>query len=110
MSGGALTDYNGHLTDMLDWAHRLERDNPLLAKQIRDLYVLLDRYDYYLSGDIGEEEIEEAWEKYRTKWIKMTTAKLSEKVLADVRAEVDAYLESIRTGHDPRPDWWRVVE
>ena len=107
MSGGALTDYNGHLSDMLDWAHRLERDNPLLAKQLRDLYVLLDRYDYYLSHDIGDEEIEAAWEKYRTKWLKMTS-KLSEQVIADAKAEVDAYLESIRTGHDTRPDWWRV--
>ena len=107
MGGGALTDYNGHLTDMLDWAHRLERDNPLLAKQLRDLYVLLDRYDYYLSHDIGDAEIEAAWEKYRTKWLKMTS-KLSEQVIADAKAEVDAYLESIRTGHDTRPDWWRV--
>ena len=108
MSGGALTDYCGGLTSMLDWAHKLERDNPLLAQQIRDLYVLLDAYDRYLSGDTGDERIEAAWGKYHEKWFKVTPEKLSEMILTDAKAEVDAYLESVRTGHDPRPPWWEV--
>ena len=108
MSGGVLTDYNYNLTSMLDWAHKLERDNPLLAKQIRDMYVLLDAYDRFLSGDTGDRDIEAAWENYCTRWLRITPDRLSKMFIADAKSEIDTYLESISTGHDPRPDWWRV--
>lgn len=77
MSGGALTDYGGSsLYAMEDWAMRLEKDNPLLAEQMRDMAKLLGRYDYYLSGDIGEEAIEKAWTAYRDKWLGMDPEEL----------------------------------
>ena len=73
-----MTNYCHNLYDMDLWASRLESENPLLAEQMHDLYRLLDRYDYYLSGDIGEDAIQEAWEEYRTKWIDMDTDKVVE--------------------------------
>ena len=74
MSGGALTDYGvNSLYSITNWAREIERENPLLAQQLRDLFDLLHAYDYYLSGDYGKVEIEKAWTKYREKWIKMDT-------------------------------------
>lgn len=45
---------------------------------MKDLYQLLDRYDYYLSGDIGQDEIKEAWTTFRSKWIEIDTNSITE--------------------------------
>lgn len=78
MSGGALTDYRHNLYQMDEWADKIERENPLLADQMRDMCKLLGRYDYYLSGDIGEDDIEKAWNEYREKWINIDTQAVEE--------------------------------
>lgn len=78
MSGGGLTDYSGGLYNLEEWARVMESYNPLLSKQMYDLYDLLNRYDYYLAGDIGKDAIAEAWEKYRSKWIDIDTEKVVE--------------------------------
>lgn len=68
MSGGGLDDdYRLYLLD--DWACTLDRMNPLLAKQLRDLRKLLHAYDYWLAGDYGTEEVEEAWKTYCDRWL-----------------------------------------
>ena len=61
-----------------------------------------------IDDSFWKERIEAAWGKYHEKWFKVTPEKLSEMILTDAKAEVDAYLESVRTGHDPRPPWWEV--
>ena len=100
MSGGVLTDYgSSSLSDMDDWAKMIEKDNPLLAEQMRDMCKLLGRYDCYLSGDIGEDDIEKAWSEYREKWIDIDTQAVEEtmyeKCLDMVHSMVKGY-----THHD----------
>ena len=57
MSGGVLTDYHHNLYLLEQWAGRIEPQNPLLAEQLYDLHKLLERYDCFLSDDIGEGRI-----------------------------------------------------
>lgn len=64
MSGGALTGYNYDLYRLKEWAKRIEDENPTLAAHLRAMHTVLDRYDYYMSGDIGEEDIHQAWRDY----------------------------------------------
>ena len=99
MSGGVLTDYRHNLYLLNEWAKRIESQNPLLAEQLYDLYELLDRYDYYLSDDIGDERIQEAWAKYRDKWLGIGSDKLREMVIAEAKARVDDYIQSVERGY-----------
>ena len=69
MSGGALTDYQHNLYLLDEWADGIEKYNPVLADNMHDLEKLLDRYDYWLSGDIGDEALGKAWAEYRDKWL-----------------------------------------
>lgn len=75
MSGGAF-DYKHFM--LWDWADIIEKQNPLLATQMRDLAELLNEYDLYICGDTGDERVESAWTKYRDKWIEMDTASIEE--------------------------------
>ena len=93
MSGGAF-DYNQYWLD--DWAKQIEPENPLLAEQMRDMCKLLNRYDYYLCGDIGEEEIEKAWTKYRDKWIKMDTERIETMMFEKCLEMVDSMIKGYR--------------
>lgn len=95
MSGGAF-DHRQYLLE--DWAREIEPENPLLAKQMYDLHKLLDRYDYYLSGDTGEEEIEKAWVKYRDKWIEMDTASIEEVMFEKCLEMVQSMINGYRKG------------
>lgn len=71
MSGGGLDDdYRLYLLD--DWAYTLNRENPLLSKQLHDLREVLHAYDYWLAGDYGTEEVEKAWKDYSDKWLSGT--------------------------------------
>lgn len=100
MSGGSLTDYEHDLFRMDDWAKKLETVNPLLADQMRDMMMLLDRYDYYLSGDIGEDGISKAWEAYRVKWIDIDTEKI-EKIMFEKCVEmIDSMIKGYRGNED----------
>lgn len=101
MSGGKLTDYQHDLYKLGDWADKLEKENPLLAQQMRDLLELLTAYDKYLSGDIDDKDIEGAWEKYRKKWIHMNDSTV-------VLTLFDACLELVNAavkGHDKPKEW-----
>ena len=101
MSGGALTDYGGGLYHLKEWSEKIRPVNPLLAEQLRDLYTLLDRYDYFLSGDIGEARLTEAWEAYSAKWLGITPEQMTETVVATARAEIEGYLQSLKLGYNP---------
>ena len=59
-------------------ANRLEHINPILAEQMHDLHKLVDRYDYYICGDCGEESIQKSWTEYRDKWINIDTEHVEE--------------------------------
>lgn len=91
MSGGGLTDRWGGLYPMLDWARTLDRYNPLLAEQLRDMYELLNRYDYYLAGDIGADDIKKAWDKYHNKWIKIDTEVMFERCLETLHEMINGH-------------------
>lgn len=95
MSGGHLTDYQHDLHRLNDWAEIIDKVNPLLALQMRDMCELLDRYDRYLSGDIGEDAIGKAWSEYRDKWIEMDTASIEdvmfEKCLETLHEMINGY-------------------
>ena len=108
MSGGALTNCEHNLFVLGDWADRVEAENPLLAEHMRDLYDLLYKYDYYMSGDIGKDEVFKAWEAFHTKWFCVPKDAMADHILSKVKAEADAYIDSIRLGYDPRPKWWEV--
>ena len=102
MSGGVLTDYgSSSISSIYDWARIIERENPLLAEQMRDLGELLGRYDYYLAGDIGEDSIQKAWEKYRTKWIEIDTEKVEQVMFEKCLDLVDGMIKGF-TKHE---DW-----
>lgn len=66
MSGGALTDYGyeGSISNLSQWAKAIRPHNPILADHMERLEHLLNRYDYYLSGDIGEDDIEKEWKQF----------------------------------------------
>lgn len=76
MSGGALTDYHYDIYKLNDWADALEKENRLLAENMRDMSTVLTAYDMYMSGDWGEERVEQEWEKYRSKWFHLTNEDL----------------------------------
>ena len=98
MSGGVL-EYTSHI---YDWVREIEKDNPLLAEQMRDLSTLLGRYDYYLAGDIGDEAISKAWETYRDKWIKMDTEKVRQVLFEKCMNLVDSTIK----GYSEHSEWW----
>lgn len=68
MSGGELTDYQHDLYRMCDWAEAVEGVNPTLATQLRDMCVVLYKYDKFLSGDSSEAVAVQAWDRYLDKW------------------------------------------
>lgn len=91
MSGGHLTDHYYNLGCLEDWATVIEREaNPLLAEQMRDLYNLLNLYDYYLSGDTDEDVIQSGWEAYRDKWFGMNKEELKQVMLDKCTAYCDS--------------------
>ena len=101
MSGGGLTGYEHDLYRLCDWANAVEKDNPLLAEQMRDMANLLGRYDYYLAGDIGNDAISKAWETYRSKWIQMDTEKVRQVLFEKCMDLVDSTIK----GYGQHPDW-----
>lgn len=96
MSGGDLTDYKHNLYDLMMWANKVEGENPLLAEQMRDLYRLLDRYDYYLSADIGKEDMQKAWSEYREKWMACDTDMVKAFLMKECEALVDSVVKGWR--------------
>lgn len=100
MSGGTLTDGTTSLYAMMRWAEAIEKDNPLLATQLRDLYSLLRSYDYYLSGDIGENAINEAWKQYCEKWIEMDSEHVEELLFDRCLYLVHSAIKGYRVNED----------
>lgn len=101
MSGGVLTRYTHDLYRLTEWANSVERENPLLAEMLRDMNHLLDRYDYYMSGDIGQDSIRKEWGDFRSKWMLRSESSWNKVVIDRAKAEIDGYLESIRLGYRP---------
>lgn len=92
MSGGTLTDDCCYpIFYIEEWAKRVEAENPMFAKLLREESVLLYAYDDYMSGDISKERIEKAWKEFSKRWFGNVDA-IAEDVLKRV-------LESMRTGH-----------
>lgn len=108
MSGGALTDDRYDLYRLDDWSNKVERENPLLAELMRDLGKVLHAYDYYLSGDTGEEAITKAWDKFRAKWIGVSEEEMTERVSRKAMEAAKRYVDSVTKGFDPTPKWWEV--
>ncbi len=96
MSGGTLTDYGStSLYAILEWARQIEPENPLFAELLRDEYLLLEKYDYYLSGDTSEDRVEEAWKEFSDRWLG-DVSKAAEAVLKRV---FDGMRKGVRDGH-----------
>ena len=105
MSGGTW-DYN----EWNDWglgrvAQSISKENPLFADVIRDVNRLIGRYDYYIAGDIGKEDIAEAWKGFREKWL---VGDVGDVVKDEVRKSVDSYLQRSQDGYGGSPRWWEV--
>ena len=82
MSGGTLTDSGcSPLYYILDWAKCIEPENPLLAEMLRDEYVMLEKYDYYMSGDSSKESAEKVWDEFSERWLKGNLNEAVETVL-----------------------------
>ena len=87
-----MTDYSSYpLFYIEEWAKRVELENPLLAKLLKEESALLYAYDDYMSGDTSEESVEKAWNEFSERWFGNVDA-IAEDVLRRV-------LESMRTGH-----------
>lgn len=100
MSGGALTDYgcDGSITDLSQWAKRIRPHNPILADHLERLERLLDRYDYYLSGDIGEEDIEKEWKGFLSFSINDEDS-MKASILKECENIIDTMLKGYREGY-----------
>ena len=86
-------------------ASRIEEENPLFGKLLMDVNKLIGRYDYYIAGDIGKEDIAEAWKSFREKWL---VGDVGDVVKDEVRKSVDSYLQRSQDGYDGSPRWWEV--
>lgn len=87
-----MTDYSSYpLFYIEEWAKRVESENPMFAKLLREESDLLNTYDYYMSGDTSKESVEKAWKEFSERWFGDVDA-IAEDVLRRV-------LESMRTGH-----------
>lgn len=91
-----MTDYGStSLYAILEWAKQIEPENPLFAELLRDEYLLLEKYDYYLSGDTSEDRVEEAWKEFSDRWLG-DVSKAAEAVLKRV---FDGMRKGVRDGH-----------
>lgn len=95
MSGGHLTENTGGLYQLDEWASSVEHENPVLAELLRDLRDLLDRYDLWLSGDIGSDGLRGDWAAFRDRWLSDDPVNI-ENILT---SRMTAVLESFRNGH-----------
>lgn len=84
MSGEAMED----LWRMEEWAREIDRENPLLAKLVREMRGLLDDYNYYVSGDTGSDKAEKAWSEFRSRWLSGSMEKVLEELLVSVEHSV----------------------
>ena len=100
MSGGALTDYgyDGSIGNLSQWARRIRPHNPILADHMVRLEYLLDRYDYYLSGDIGEEDIEKEWKEFLSFSINDEES-MKKSILKECEGIIDTMLKGYREGY-----------
>ncbi len=97
MSGGGMTDhcYAGGLYLIKDWAIEVRRENPVLADMMDDMYDVLHAYDYYLAGDYGEDDVEDAWKKFADKWL----SKDLEKLRPIIMKRCTEIIDSVIKGH-----------
>ena len=69
------------------------KSNPLEDKQLSelawDLFCILHSYDWYASGDTGEETYREDVERFKRKWLRRSDGELA-------RREIDVALEETR--------------
>lgn len=95
VSGGHLTENTCGLYQLEEWASQVEHENPVLAELLRDLRNLLDRYDLWLSGDIGADDVSADWGSFRDGWFSDDPGTV-ERILTE---RMTAVLESFRKGH-----------
>lgn len=99
MSGGHLTDYYHDLHRLDEWADKLQPENCLLAEMMIDLHTLLCRYDYYLSGDTGDDVICMAWSKFRDKWLNIDTDQVTELLFEKCLEMVNGAIKGCKNGN-----------
>lgn len=73
---------------MEEWAREIDRENPLLAKLVREMRGLLDDYNYYVSGDCGRDKAEKAWSEFRSRWLSGSMEKVLEELLVSMEHSV----------------------
>ena len=98
MSGGGLTDYTGGLYQLRDWANTIELHNPTLSELLRDLYDLLHAYDYWLAGDYGSDDVEEAWKKFKVKWMDIDFEKIRPILMSRCVEIINSFEKGYRNG------------
>lgn len=100
MSERILTDNGYGLLHLLMWADEIERENPLLAEQLKDLYILLNKYDDYLSEDVGRDNVQDVWRKYKNKWINADEEELKKYMMKECERHVDTMIKGWRMKRD----------
>ena len=109
MSGGHWDYRNDYLArDIFGWSiypdygeagfsqvRRAMRINPLEDKEVSallwDIFCLLHSYDWYMSGDTGEEDYQRDLQYFKQKWFKSRSKRLKEIVemsCDDLKAEL----------------------
>lgn len=97
MSGGTLE----RTYQCEEWASQLRKVNPLFADMLADTSRILSRYDYYISGDIGEDAIEKEWKAFCTKWMNMDPERFAQMAKEECMDIVDSMVK----GHGRRMPW-----
>ena len=102
--GGGHFDYNDKQlkNDMYGYEH--EYKNPLEDREISnivyDVLTLLHVFDYYKSGDTGEENYLIAKDKFKKKWLrnKNYSEQILQEIINEEIAEVKSSLEKMIKG------------
>lgn len=61
-----LEYFYGYLFE--EWSERAKEDSPIFSRMVYDFGYMLKRYDYWISGDILEEDFLKAWGEFCKKW------------------------------------------
>lgn len=101
MSGGYLTDYGRYSISAVDeWAEKIEPQNALFAEQLRAMRKMLDAYDLFMSGDIGEDKLTAEWTAYAAKWLDFDTKTVGELVKGILEKVAEGITNGCRKGEE----------
>lgn len=104
MSGGVLTGYTYDLGRLDEWAEAVAPHNALLAEQLTDLHEVLHEYDYWLSGDVGEESAVDAWNAYVAKWLEASPEELEGTIRRCMAASLTEFAKGFILGNEDKEE------